>query len=221
VCLIATLNESATIVEVIQKTKPFVHQIVVIDGFSQDLTFETAAKTGVDVIYQEGTGKGLALRTGLDRFDADIYVTIDGDATYDPEEMGKLLRPILDDDADMVIGSRLAGTIEHGSISRINTLGNRVFNFLINWFFGGPITDSQSGFRAFNRRVVDAFTLSSQSFEIETELTVKALQHGFRVLEIPITYGKRRGTPSKLSALNAGSRIFRTILTCCFNNPAQ
>jgi hypothetical protein len=83
--------------------------------------------------------------------------------------------------------------------------------------FDGRITDSQSGFRAFHRRILDGLTLSAQGFEIETELTVKALQRGHTILEIPIAYGTRRGTPSKLSALSAGSRIMTTILSCFFH----
>lgn len=213
-CIIATLNEAVTVADVIQKAKPFVHQVVVVDGYSQDETCALARKAGSDVIYQDGKGKGMALRTAFNRVDADVYVTIDGDATYDAGEMGQLIQPILDGDADMVIGSRLRGKMERGSISTLNILGNNLFNLLINSLFGGQITDSQSGFRAFHRRVLDTFTLTSQGFEIETELTVKALQRGLVIREIPITYGTRRGTPSKLSALSAGSRIVTTILSC-------
>jgi glycosyltransferase involved in cell wall biosynthesis len=214
VCIIATLNEAVTVADVIQKAKPFVHQVVVVDGYSQDETCALARKAGSDVIYQDGKGKGMALRTAFNRVDADIYVTIDGDATYDAGEMGQLIQPLLEGDADMVIGSRLRGKMEQGSISTLNILGNNLFNLLINSLFGGQITDSQSGFRAFHRRVLDTFTLTSQGFEIETELTVKALQRGLTIREIPITYGTRRGTPSKLSALSAGSRIVTTILSC-------
>ena len=218
ICFVPTLNESITVTEVIRKAKPFVHQVVVIDGHSRDDTVELASQTGVDVIYQEGTGKGMAVRTGLDKYFADIYVTIDGDATYDALEMNKLIQPLINDEADMVIGSRLQGNMEEGSISRINTLGNKLFNALINVLFRGQITDSQSGFRAFTRKVVDACSLSAEGFEIETELTIQALKHGLRVLDVPITYGRRRGTPSKLSALKDGFRIFKTIIRCSLFN---
>jgi glycosyltransferase involved in cell wall biosynthesis len=216
VCIIATLNEATTITEVVRKAKPYAHTVVVVDGFSQDETCALARKAGSNVIYQDGKGKGMALRTAFTRINADIYVTIDGDATYDAEEMDTLVQPVVDGAADMVIGSRLTGKMEQGAISRVNALGNHLFNFLINHFFGGQVTDSQSGFRAIHRRVLDRLTLTSQGFEIETELTVKALQHGFTVHEVPITYGTRRGTPSKLSALSAGSRIMKTILSCVF-----
>jgi glycosyltransferase involved in cell wall biosynthesis len=213
-CIIPTLNEGVTVSEVIQKAQPYVDRVVVIDGHSHDNTCAQARQAGCDVMYQEGKGKGMALRTALARIDADIYVIIDGDATYDATEMSKLLRPVLDGDADMVIGSRLQGKMECGSISTLNIMGNHLFNLLINYLFDGRITDSQSGFRAFHRRVVADLSLSSQGFEIETELTVKALQRGLTILDIPITYRTRRGTPTKLSAFRAGSRIVATILAC-------
>lgn len=204
--------------EVIRRAKPFVHRVVVVDGYSQDNTFETAWNAGADVIYQDGDGKGMALRTAFEKLYADIYITIDGDATYDANEMGKIIQPILDQEADMVVGSRLGGRMEQGSISKINQIGNNLFNFLINLFFGGEITDSQSGFRAFNRRVIDGLTLSSQSFEVETELTIKTLLRGLKIKEVPISYCKRRGTPSKLSSLKAGSRILKTIFKSTLKN---
>jgi len=218
VCIVATLNEAATIGDVVRQAKPYVHQVVVVDGFSQDETCSRARHAGSEILYQKGKGKGMALRTAFDRVEAEIYVTIDGDATYNAEEMDDLIQPILDGEADMVIESRLRGKMERGAISRVNLLGNRLFNALINYFFGGYITDSQSGFRAIHRRVLDSFTLSSQGFEIETELTVKAMQRGFRIREIPVWYGTRRGTPSKLSALSAGARIMTTIFSCVLTN---
>ncbi len=213
-CIIPTLNEAITVSEVIRKAKPFVHRVVVVDGHSQDNTFGTALKEGVDVIYQDGKGKGMALRTVLDRFYSDIYVVIDGDATYDAQEMGKIIKPVLEGEADMLIGSRFRGEMERGSISTINKIGNNLLTFLINFFFSGKITDSQSGFRAFKRNVIESFTLSSQGFEIETELTAKTLKRGLKIKEVPITYRKRRGTPSKLSALRAGSRSLMIIMKC-------
>ncbi len=91
-CIIATLNEADTIAEVVQKARPYVHHVVVVDGFSEDATCARARDAGCDVMYQEGTGKGMALRTAFHRIEADIYVTIDGDATYDAEEMDALIQ---------------------------------------------------------------------------------------------------------------------------------
>lgn len=197
--------------EVVKKAKQFAHRVVVVDGFSEDDTCKMALESGAEVIFQEGEGKGMALRTIFNKVDGDIYVVIDGDATYDALEMGKVVQPLLEGEADMVIGSRLKGEMEEGSISRINKLGNRLFNYIINSFFDGKITDSQSGFRAMSRKAVESLNLSSKGFEVETEMTVKALKQGLRVSEIPITYRRRRGSPSKLNSFKAGSRILRTI----------
>ena len=168
-CIIPTLNEYSTVAEVVQKAKLFTRQIIVVDGWSEDGTSIAASEAGAKVIFQDGEGKGMALRTAFNKINSDIYVIIDGDATYDVMEMEKIFQPILDGEADMVIGSRLKGTIEEGSISTINKIGNILFNFLINFLFKGKITDSQSGFRALSRKAVENMNLSSNGFEIETE----------------------------------------------------
>lgn len=212
VYVIPTLNESATVGDVVKNAKRFAHRVVVVDGHSDDGTAEMAQKAGADVIFQDGRGKGMALRTVFDQIDGDIYVIIDGDATYDVMETGKIVKPIIDDRADMVIGSRLRGKMEEGSITRLNSIGNMFFNFLINYLYRGNITDSQSGFRALNRKTVECLNLSSKGFEVETEMTVKALKQGLTITEVPITYVKRRGSVSKLNSFKAGSTILKTII---------
>ena len=213
VCIIPTLNECHTVQEVIRKAKQHAHRVIVVDGHSQDDTCTYAREEGAEILFQEGRGKGMALRTAFNRVESDIYIIIDGDATYDAMEIGKLLQPVLDDKADIVVGSRLKGKLEPGSISRVNKFGNRLFNFLINSLHQGNITDSQSGFRVLNKKAVHRLELSSIGFEIETEITIKALKQGLRILEVPITYARRRGTNSKLNSFKAGSRIIRTIIT--------
>ena len=211
VCIIPTLNECETIGLVIERARKFVDHVVVVDGHSSDATSAIAGEAGADVILQDGKGKGMAIRTVFQKVPGDIYVIIDGDATYDPFEINRIVDPIIRDEADIVIGSRLQGKIEEGAISRVNIVGNKLFNFLINTLFNGRITDSQSGFRALSRKAIDAIDLVTNGFEIETEMTIKALKEGLRVLEVPIRYLRRRGTPSKLSAFTAGSRILKTI----------
>lgn len=212
VCIVPTLNESPTVFDVVMKAKLFAHRVVVVDGHSADGTLENAMKAGADVILQDGKGKGMALRSVFDKIDGDIFVIIDGDATYDAMEIDELVQPILDGEADMVVGSRLRGRMEDGSITRVNMFGNELFNFLINILYNGDITDSQSGFRAMNRKAVDSISITSKGFEVETEITVKALKLGLRVKEIPITYKRRRGSMSKLNSFKAGSRILKTII---------
>jgi glycosyltransferase involved in cell wall biosynthesis len=212
VCIIPTLNECDTVVEVIRKAQQFTSHIVVVDGHSHDDTCERAKQAGADIIYQEGKGKGWALRTAFNHVKSDIYVTIDGDATYDARELDNLIQPIIDGRADMVVGSRLKGCMEPGSISRVNKIGNNLFNFLINYIFNGEISDSQSGFRAITDHAMRQLNLTSRDFEVETEITIKALKAGLRIKEIPISYSRRRGTKSKLNSFKDGSRILKTIL---------
>ena len=212
VCVIPTLNEAATVAEVVDKAKQIVHRVVVVDGHSEDGTYEIASDAGADVILQDGEGKGMALRTAFTKIEEDVCVILDGDATYDPLEMVHIIKPILEDEADMVVGSRLKGTMEDGAITWLNKVGNGFFNFLINSFFNGNVTDSQSGYRALNRKAIESLDISSKGFEVETEMTIKALKQGLRVKEVPITYSMRRGTPSKLNSIKAGSNIFKTII---------
>ena len=213
ICIIPTLDEAATVAEVVKKAKRFTQRVVVIDGHSGDNTCEIASEAGADIMLQEGKGKGMALRSAFDRIvEGKVFVIIDGDATYDALEMEMITKPILEDEADMVIGSRLKGKMEKGSISRLNYIGNGVFNFLLNSLFHGDITDSQSGFRALNRKAIQTLDLSSEGFEVEIEMTVKALKKGLRVREVPISYKRRRGSSSKLNPLKDGSRIMKTLI---------
>ena len=211
VCIIPTLNECDTVVEVIHKAQQFTPHIVVVDGHSNDDTCERAKVAGAKILYQEGKGKGWALRTAFSQLKSDIYVTIDGDATYDARELINLVQPIIDGKADMVVGSRLKGCMEPGSISKVNKIGNNLFNFLINSIFNGEISDSQSGFRAITDHAVRQLNLTSQGFDVETEITIKALKAGLRIKEIPISYNRRRGTKSKLRSFEDGSKILKTI----------
>ena len=217
-CLIPTLNEAPTVGEVIQKAKHYVDRVIVVDGHSSDNTSEVAMKCGVEVLPQEGKGKGMALRTAFSKIDGGIYVTIDGDATYDASEIYSLVLPIIKGEADMVVGSRLDGKMEEGSITGFHQFGNHAFNAMINILNGSRITDSQSGFRAIDGMWVRSLGLDTEGFEIETEITIRAIRKGMRVKEVPITYRKRNGTRSKLSGVGAGYRIFKTILRCSLNN---
>jgi dolichol-phosphate mannosyltransferase len=212
VCIIPTLNEGLTIGDVVNAAKRCADHVVVIDGGSEDDTATIAEEAGARVLNQAGQGKGDALRTAFAKIPGDVYVTIDGDATYDPLDTPRLVRPIFHDAADMVVGSRLRGKMEHGAITWTNRLGNRFFNGLINAVYGHDISDSQSGFRAVTRRAVELMTLTANGFDIETEMTVKALKRGLRVTELPITYRRRRGTATKLHAIRAGFTILKTLI---------
>ncbi len=212
VCIVPTLNECTTVADVIIKAKQYTDWVIVVDGYSTDGTCEIALDAGAEVILQEGKGKGMALRTVFKKITADIFIIIDGDGTYDALETDKLVQPILNGEADMVVGSRFNGRMEDGSISQTNLVGNMLFNFLLNYLYKGKVTDSQSGYRAMNKTTVESLKLDSTGFEVETEITVKALKQGLIIKEVPITYTKRRDTSSKLNSFKDGSRILKTII---------
>jgi len=153
--IIPTLNEEETIGQLIHdiRNQSFTMEIsiLVIDGGSTDQTKTICKKENVKFILQRGKGKGGAMREAVEISDADIIVFIDGDGTYSINDLGKLLEPILNNEADMVMGSRVLGDREKGSITTLNTFGNKIFNSTINFALKSKVTDSLSGYRAMRR----------------------------------------------------------------------
>jgi hypothetical protein len=147
------------------------------------------------------------------RIDADVYVMVDGDGTYPAAEIHNLLAPVLSDDADMVVGSRLHEQAD-SQFRSLNRLGNRLFLSLVKSTFKVEITDMLSGYRVFNRKFVKGVPLFGGGFETETELTIKALERGYRIIEVPVNLTSRpNGSFSKIRIVNDGLRIVNTILT--------
>ncbi len=213
--IIPTLNEEKGIKKVIDKIPKKIENksvsILVIDANSTDNTVKIAKKCGAKVIMQEGVGKGSAIQEALEKIDSKVVVIIDGDDTYSAEKMSKLVKPILDNKADMVVGTRLKYR-EKGSISRFNIIGNKIFSFFVKKLFKKEITDMLSGYRAFSKKKLDKIILLSNKFEIETELTIEAIRNNFRILEVPIFYKKRAGK-TKLHPVRDGLLIFKTIIS--------
>jgi len=138
---------------------------------------------------------------------------IDSDATFDPFDIPKIIDPILLKKADVVLGSRILGEMEEGAMSFLHYLGNRFFNFLISLKYNTYITDSQTGLRAMGSKVFDSFEIVSDGFDIETELTIKCLKNGFKVIEVPINFYNRKGrSKSKLNTFSDGWLVLKRIL---------
>jgi dolichol-phosphate hexosyltransferase len=220
--VIPTLNEAEVIGELLMELSnlklPLTVSALVIDGGSSDDTVDICKKANVKVIRQRGRGKGSAMREAVDHSQADIIVFIDGDTTYSVAEMGALLQPLLSGEADMVVGSRMLGEREKGSISPLNTLGNRVLNTAINFSMKSDITDSLSGYRALYRKTFVEMILLSDSFEIEVEMMVEALAKHYKVVEVPVSYRKRnKGSKTKLNPLDDGVQIAKTLLFILMN----
>jgi dolichol-phosphate mannosyltransferase len=208
--VIPTLNEEGSIGEVVEGFRKLGYDdILVIDGNSTDRTREIAKEKGARVIVQSGKGKGQAIVEAFQIVDSDVLVLIDGDGTYLPEDVEKLLEPIRRGIADHVIGNRLVN-FERGAFTRLNLIGNKILNALFRFIYGVELNDILSGYRALRREVYKSVDLKKHGFEIETELTVETLAKGFRIVEVPISYRKRVGK-TKLNPLKDGFKIGWTI----------
>lgn len=212
--LIPCHNEELTIAEVAAAFRAELPdaQIFVFDNNSTDGTVERARAAGAVVLSEPRQGKGFVVQSMFRRVEADVYVMVDGDGTYPASEVRRLIEPILKDEADMVVGSRLqSGT--SSEFRSINRWANHLVLSLLNSMFRVKLTDVLSGYRAFNRKFVKTIPVFGGGFEIETELTIKAVARGFRIVEIPTTLTARpQGSHSKIRLFRDGFLILNTIL---------
>jgi glycosyltransferase involved in cell wall biosynthesis len=212
--LLPCFNEEAAIVQVIagfRKALPGA-AIYVYDNNSSDQTVAKAKKAGAMVRTERMQGKGHVVRRMFADIDADVYVMADGDLTYDPKAAPAMVDQLLGEQLDMVVGTRQheAKDAYRGG----HVLGNRLFTGLLARLFGRSFSDIFSGYRAFSRRFVKSFPVLSEGFEIETEMSVHALELRMPVGEIETAYGARpEGSESKLSTFRDGWRILKTIAT--------
>jgi len=213
--VIPALNEEKTIGKVVKDFRKQLPDadIIVYDNNSDDKTVEEATKAGARVVAEFKRGKGYVMKAALADVDADILVFVDGDDTYPAESVKELMKPVLEGEADMVVGSRMQGR-ERESIKGLHVLGNRIIVGLINFCFRVDIVDALSGYRVLNRRLATHLNLISAGFEIETELTIRVLMDHFRIREHPIKYRARpAGSKSKLNSFSDGFVILWTIIT--------
>jgi glycosyltransferase involved in cell wall biosynthesis len=212
--LIPCHNEELTVAEVAAGFRAELPeaQIYVFDNNSTDRTIERAQAAGATIVSEPRQGKGFVVQSMFRRVEADVYVMVDGDGTYPASEVRRLIDPILKDEADMVVGSRL-NTGSASEFRSINRWANRLVLTLLNSMFRVRLTDILSGYRAFNRKFVKTIPVFGGGFEIETELTIKAVARGFRIVEIPTTLAARpHGSHSKIRLFRDGFLILNTIL---------
>ncbi len=219
--LIPTKNEEDGIGWVIDEFKKLgYNNILVIDGHSTDRTREIAEAKGAKVVLQSGRGKGQAVAEAFKMIDTPVVVIIDGDGTYDPKDVEKMLQPIERGMADHVIGNRLIN-FEKGAFTRLNLIGNKIFNWFFRFIYGVEVHDLLTGYRALTRELYKSVELEKHGFEIETELTVETIAKGFRLAEVPINYYKRKGK-ANLHPIKDGWRIGKTIIELLVRyNPAR
>ena len=186
-------------------------KLYVYDNNSRDRTREVAAAAGAAVREERMQGKGHVVRRMFADIEADVYVMADGDSTYDAAAAPELVRRLVEERLDMVVGARKSEVEE--AYRRGHRLGNRLFTSILAGLFGRSFTDIFSGYRVFSRRFVKSFPALSRGFETETEISVHALELAMPVAEVVTAYGARpEGSESKLSTYRDGWRIMRTIL---------
>lgn len=215
--LIPCYNEELTVGQVVGEFREQIPDadIYVFDNNSTDRTVEVARQAGARIGFVRRQGKGFVLQAMFRDVEADFYVMVDGDHTYPSAEVHKLLAPVLAGEADMSVGSRLANQ-SRSEFKTFNRLGNRFFLKAINVIFKQNLSDILSGYRACNRKFVKNTPIFGGGFEIETELTIKALEHGYRIVELPIDLRARpEGSSSKIRVLHDGFLILSSILTLC------
>lgn len=212
--LIPCYNEVVTIGKVVSDFKRELPEaeVIVYDNNSSDGTDEAARNAGATVYYERRQGKGNVVRSMFRNIDADCYVLVDGDDTYPASAVKELIKPVINNGADMVVGDRLSTTYFTENKRAFHNFGNKLVKNLINRLFKGSVNDIMTGYRAFSKTFVKSFPVVSKGFEIETEMTIHALDKNMYIVEVPIEYKDRpEGSVSKLNTVQDGMKVMRTI----------
>lgn len=219
--LLPALNEAATITEVITSYQAAgFTNVLVIDGGSSDGTRQKARDAGATVLTQTGSGKGQAVRQAVGHIDAPYVLMVDADMTYRAADAEAMLEPLLNGEADHVIGDRFAD-MEAGAMTTLNKIGNRFFNTIFRMIYAENYVDILSGYRAFTTDSFERLTLTADGFGIETEMAIQCAKHGVDTTVVPITYRPRPGgSATNLHPIKDGSiillELYRNAKT---NNP--
>lgn len=213
--LIPCYNEAVTIGKVVDDFKRVLPDadIYVYDNNSKDDTAAIAEDHGAIVRTEPRQGKGNVVRQMFREIDADYYIMVDGDDTYPAEAAPRLLEPLMNDTADMTVGDRLSnGTYGEENDRAFHGFGNNLIRWLIKVIYGYAFDDVMTGYRAFNRIFVKTMPVLSEGFQIETELSIHAVDKRFRITDVPIDYRDRpEGSYSKLSTFGDGAKVLRAI----------
>lgn len=215
--LVPCYNESLTIAKVCDDFKKYLPEatVYVYDNNSSDGTAKIAAEHGAVVVHEGRQGKGNVVRQMLRDIDADCYVMVDGDDTYPIEQVREVIAPILDGTADHVVGDRLSnGTYAAENKRAGHGFGNDLVRWLIKVLYGFEYTDVMTGYRAFNREFAKTLPVLSPGFEIETELSIHAVDKNWRIVQVPIDYRDRpEGSESKLNTVSDGIKVLKMIFS--------
>lgn len=219
--LIPCYNEELTVKKVIKDFKKALPNadIFVYNNNSKDKTKEIAIKSGAIVRDEFAQGKGNVVRSMFRDIDADVYVLVDGDDTYPANEVEKLIEPVIEGKADMVIGDRLSSTYYEENKRPFHNFGNSLVKGLINFLFKSNLEDIMTGYRVFSKKFVKCMPIMSDGFQIETEMTIFALTNNMKVVNVPITYRDRpEGSESKLNTFSDGFKVLLTLFNLFKDN---
>lgn len=212
--LIPCYNEAKTIAKVVRDYRAALPEadIYVYDNNSTDHTDEIAREAGAIVRYEYRQGKGNVIRSMFREIDADCYLMIDGDDTYPAENAREMVNLVLERKVDMVVGDRLSATYYTENKRPFHNMGNWLVKGLVNTIFKGSVSDIMTGYRAFSYQFVKSFPVLSKGFEIETEMTIHALDKNLSVQSVQVEYRDRPAdSPSKLNTYSDGMKVLRTI----------
>ena len=213
--LIPCYNEAKTIAKVVRDYRAALPEadIYVYDNNSTDHTDEIAREAGAIVRYEYRQGKGNVIRSMFREIDADCYLMIDGDDTYPAENAREMVNLVLERKVDMVVGDRLSATYYTENKRPFHNMGNWLVKGLVNTIFKGSVSDIMTGYRAFSYQFVKSFPVLSKGFEIETEMTIHALDKNLSVQSVQVEYRDRPAdSPSKLNTYSDGMKVLRTIV---------
>ena len=222
--IVPVFNERNTVAEVVRRMRlvdvPLDLQIIMVDDGSTDGTDKVLAAvedSTVQVVRHDANrGKGAAIRTGLDHVRGDLVLIQDADLEYDPKDWPNLLRPVLDGDARIVYGSRFDGEGMNMSLRR--RVGSRFLSIVTDVLFDTTLSDMLTGYKVFDRRVLDGITLESEGFEFEPEFTAKLLRNGHRIYEVPIGYVMRDRDEGQKYTWKDNFRVLRTVVRYRFRS---
>ena len=214
--LIPCYNESKTVEKVVTDFRRVLPDatVYVYDNNSTDGTAELAARAGAVVRHEYQQGKGNVMRRMFREIDAEAYILVDGDDTYPAEAAPEMVAAVTERQADMVVGDRLSSTYYTQNKRPFHNFGNDLVRFCTNHLFGGKIKDIMTGYRAFSYQFVKTYPVLSRGFEIETEMTIHALQRNMQVENVVIDYRDRpEGSESKLSTFSDGFKVLMMIMS--------
>lgn len=212
--LIPCYNEEKTVKKVVEDFKKELPEakIYVYDNNSKDNTVKLATKAGAIVRHETRQGKGNVIRTMFREIEAECYILVDGDDTYPAENAKEMIKAVLEENVDMVVGDRLSSTYFVENKRRFHNFGNVLVRMLINRIYKSDIRDVMTGYRAFSYRFIKTFPVMSKGFELETEMTIHCLDKNLKIKNIIIEYRDRpEGSVSKLNTVSDGIRVIKTI----------